>query len=194
MNKYSLALQNLLPKGAAWDRSSDDVVSRLLTGISLEFQRIHNRAIDLLRESDPRSCSELLEDWERYLGLPDDCDTDNDFSLERRYRLVNRALSFRGGQSPGYFIKYIEALGFVATVYEYKEFRPGLSVAGDPISNGISWVNTWQLNLPASLAYNFSVGISTAGEPLRVIRNDSVECSVNHIKPAHTKVIFAFET
>lgn len=192
--KYKTVLHNLLPLGKIWNKSSNNYLSKLLEGIGAEFQRVENRALDLLKESDPRTASESLEDWERFLGLPDDCDVDNDSSLERRYKLINRALSFRGGQTPQYFIDYIKALGFDATIYEYKEFRAGLSSAGDPISNGIEWVNTWQLNLPATLAYDFSAGVSVAGEPLRVFRNESVECSVGHIKPAQTKVIFAFET
>lgn len=192
--KYKSVLQNLLPAGKIWNKSSGNYLSKLLEGIGAEFQRVENRARDLLKESDPRTASETILDWERFLGLPDECDVENDSSVERRYKLINRALTFRGGQTPQYFIDYIKALGFDTTIYEYKEFRAGLSSAGDPISNGIEWVNTWQLNLPATLAYDFSAGVSVAGEPLRVFRNESVECSIGHIKPAQTKVIFAFET
>lgn len=192
--KYKEVLLDLLPTGRAWNRSSKGTLATLLEGIGAEFERIEKRSYNLLRESDPRTSTELVSDWERFLGLPDECDTETDSSLERRFKLINRALSFRGGQTPQYFIDFIQALGFTATVYEYKEFRAGLSRAGDPISNGIEWVNTWQLNLPATLSYEFSAGISTAGEPLRVFRNESVECSIGHIKPAQTYVIFAYET
>lgn len=189
---YKKAFLSLFPTGRAWNTESTSVFHKLAMGISLTFERAQLRAEDLLKESDPRTCNETLEDWERIYGLPDKCDINNNFSLEKRLRVVNRSANFKGGQSPKYFEDYIKTLGFDASVYEYREFRAGRSCAGDPLSNGIGWVNTWQINLSATLSYSFSAGISTAGEPLRVFRNESVECSIDHIKPAHSKVIFAF--
>ena len=192
--KYKSVLQKLLPLGRIWTRSSKSTLSKLLEGIGTEFERVEKRGYDLIREFDPRTSVESVEDWEEFLGLPDECDQVQDSSLERRYKLINRALSFRGGQTPQYFVDYINALGFNASVYEYREFRAGISAVGDPLSNGIDWVNTWQLTLPATISYEFSVDVSTVGEALRVFKNDSVECSIGHIKPAQTFVIFAFET
>lgn len=191
--KYLLSLINLLPKGKAWSTESNTNLYKLLNGLSLEFERVEKRKDQLLKESDPRTATETIEDWERVFGLPDDCDKEsNDFSIERRLKLVNRKISFRGGQSPSYFQNYIKALGFEAEVVENHEFRAGMATAGNALSNGIEWINTFYIKVPKTFSYEFSAGISTAGEPLRVFRNASVECSINHIKPAHSKVIFIY--
>lgn len=190
---YKNAIISLFPKGRAWSTEAKSFFHSLGKGISLSFERVHLRAEDLLRESDPRTCSETLEDWERVYGLPEKCDVDNDFSLEKRFKVVNRAANFRGDQRPKYFEDYVKALGFDCKVSEFHEFRVDISSVEDPLSNGIDWVNTWMIEMPATLAYEFSVDISTVGEALRVFRNDSVECSLNHIKPAHTHIIFSYD-
>ena len=193
LERYKNLLLKLLPSGRAWNKAPDSFLSRLMEGVAVEFSRLEARGYDLAREVDPRVTTELLEEWERVLGLPDECDFENmDSSTERRSKLVNRALATRGGQSPQFFIDYIAALGFDATVTEFREFKAGRARAGDALTNGIDWINSWQLNLPATIIYEFTAG-SRAGEPLRVFRNDSVECSINHLKPAHSQALFAFE-
>lgn len=193
IENYKNLILKLLPNGLAWNKDRTSNLSKLIEAAAVEFSRLGVRAEDVLKEADPRTSNELLPDWERFYGLPDECEQELDqTSNERRYKLLNRAITVRGGQSRQFFIDYIEALGFDVTITEFQQFRAGISAAGDALTNGQDWVNTWQINAPASLAYEFTAG-SRAGEPLRVFRNDSIECSINHIKPAQTLVLFAYE-
>lgn len=74
IGRYTAALQDLLPVGKAWTRVLGSNSAKLLTGLAQEFERVHSRASDLLlREMSPGTSIELLADWERNLGLPDDC-------------------------------------------------------------------------------------------------------------------------
>ncbi|MOA66858.1 hypothetical protein D3C78_1937710 [compost metagenome] len=36
------------------------------------------------------------------------------------------------------------------------------------------------------------MGISTTGEPLRAWGNDTLECKIEQLKPAHTRVIYGY--
>lgn len=62
---YRTALQALLPRGAAWTRSPEAVLMRVLAACAEEPERVDERADDLLDEADPRATLELLSDWER---------------------------------------------------------------------------------------------------------------------------------
>lgn len=192
--KFTNLILRHLPIGKAWNKEGSSNLSKLAKGLSLEFQRIEDRANQLISESEPQTCSESLEDWERVFGLPEECDTDIESTVERKLKLVNKAFSLIGGQSAKFFKDYVASLGFESEVKEIKEFRAGLSCAGDYSANGIEWVNCWEMILPATISYEFSAGVSTAGEALRVFRNDSVECALNHIKPAHSKLFILFNT
>lgn len=77
INGYFLQLQALQPPGSALPRDTESVWSRLLGALSDELERVENRSEALVRESDPRTTEEMLTDWERVCGLPDECDPDS---------------------------------------------------------------------------------------------------------------------
>jgi uncharacterized protein YmfQ (DUF2313 family) len=70
---YRQQLAALLPTGPALPREPGSVLMRLLEPPAAELARIELRAIALLDEADPRVTAEMLVDWERAFGLPDDC-------------------------------------------------------------------------------------------------------------------------
>lgn len=189
---YLHKLQALLPKGRAWAHEVGSVLTNLLTGIAQEFARIDVRIDELLDETDPRTTSELLPDWERVAGLPDPCVTIDQTLAQRRLALESK-LTMQGGQSRPYFIEMADALGYPnTTIDEYSTFNCGESGCGDPL-----WTEddrfTWQINLPSDGAITyFSCGESTCGEPLQAWGDEAIECRINKFKPAHTTVVFAY--
>lgn len=188
VDAYVSQLQALLPPGAAWTREADAELTKLLRGLATELTRIDARGEDLLDEADPRSCFELLPDWERIAGLPDPCHNQADTIGERRDVLLGR-LTNLGGQSRQFFIDLAAALGYPISITEFRPFQVGNS-AGDILSNG-DWIFTWQVGAPGSTVRNFTAG-SAAGEPLASWGNDLLECAVNKLKPAHTHVLYAY--
>lgn len=59
---------------------------------------------DLVTESDPRTCNDMLTDWERVCGLPAECmPTDSVNTLQVRRAAVVNVLNRLGGQTPEYF-------------------------------------------------------------------------------------------
>jgi uncharacterized protein YmfQ (DUF2313 family) len=74
----------LLPPGDALAREPGSVLERLLTVPAAEWARVDGRVEALLAESDPARTAEMLADWERALGLPDECYPNESFSRASR--------------------------------------------------------------------------------------------------------------
>lgn len=182
-------LQKLLPRGLAWPRLSGTVLGRLLEGMGVEIWRVEQRALELLREADPRTTAELLADWERVAGLPDPCTGPLESASARRAALVAR-LGSLGGQSRAFFIGLAASLGYTVTLAEFDAFQAGLPV-GQPL-NGEDWEYAWQVNAPGVSVRDFQVGLGVAGDALRDWGNELLECAFARAKPAHTVVIFAY--
>jgi hypothetical protein len=81
---YLSQLLALLPPGDALAREPGSVLERLLTVPAAELARVDGRVEALLLESDPARTTEMLADWERALGLPDECYPNFQFSRASR--------------------------------------------------------------------------------------------------------------
>lgn len=174
---YTGQLRELLPTGEAWTPELNSTMHVVLEGLAVELSRVDGRACDLVIDGIPSTdeeFDELLVDWERVAGLPDECFMgENITPLERKRALIEK-LNRASGQSESYFSSLIKGLtGEMASVFTFRQFKTGFSRAGDPLTNG-EWGHTWQINLPVVLV----------GSP--------VECVINKIKPAHTQVLFNY--
>ena len=73
LTPHQRALLQLLPDGLAWDKRPSSVLAALCLGLSHSTERVSWTGNQMLAERFPDSSRLLLEDWERYLGLPE-CD------------------------------------------------------------------------------------------------------------------------
>lgn len=186
---YLSQQQALLPPGAAWSREPDADLTKLLTATADGFARADQRADDLRDEADPYNTVEMLPDWERIAGLPDSCVGSLDTIYARQLALVAK-LSAVGGQSRAYFIGLAAAMGYEITITEYK-----MRQHGDPhgaLYGGQEWNFVWQVNAPATTIKPRLYGRSFYGEPYRTWGYKQLECAIAALKPAHTKVLFAY--
>lgn len=190
LSKYATMIQNLLPVGLAWPRQSATNMESFLEAISGEFMRVDTRVDDMLREAYPLTTSELLTDWERVTGLPEECEGLAE-TTQRRREAVHQKLSAIGGQSPGYYIDVAARLGYEITITEFSPFVAGDS-AGDS-AWGDDWAYAWQVNAPEETVSFFAAGEGSAGDPLASWGNQLLECVITRLKPAHTIVIFAYD-
>jgi uncharacterized protein YmfQ (DUF2313 family) len=190
---YLSQLRGLLPRGVAWSAADGQNITDLMQAMADELARVDSRAAQLHEEADPLTTTELLSDWERLAGLPDNCSQSlAETQQQRRAALVSK-LTQKGGQSPQYFIDLAADLGYTVTITEYRPFRVGINAVGDNLY-GEDWIFTWSVNAPAvaPLVY-FRVGQSTVGEPLVTITpNTELECAIRRAAPAHTNLLFAY--
>lgn len=188
---YRRQMQALLPRGRAWSLAPLAWLTRLLSAMAPEFARIHARVLDLIRESDPRTTIEMLAEWERALGLPDNCSNTLAPTLQGRRDDVLTKLVSIGGQSRAYYIGVAARLGYVITIDEFMPFDVRNGSVGDHVySEDWHWV--WRVNGPEVTIRHFNVGDSVVGDPLRSWGNSTLECRLNLIKPAHTIIIFSY--
>ncbi|UVL42505.1 DUF2313 domain-containing protein [Pseudomonas sp. B21-040] len=189
--EYREQLKALLPPGQAFPRDPGTTLHDLLDGMSIELSRLDGRAGVMPREANPGTTAELLPDWERVAGLPDKCSGLLEQTLQGRRSALLAKLTSTGGQSAAYFIEVAAALGYTVTIETFKPFRVGRSTVGDSLPNG-PWAFTWLVRAPEVSVTSFRVGQSAVGERLRIWGNDTLECKLNQLKPAHTIAIFAY--
>lgn len=211
IEKYRRLLRKLFPQGRAWDDVRQDDIG-FLQGVAGEFARIDERAKDLLAEFNPATSTEMLEDWEDLLGLPDPCVGDTEDLNERRQQAAQK-LAAVGGMSAPYFETVAESLGFDAIVTDVQEFRVGKSRVGDALTNPFDsdkdvfrvgrnrvgdelktfgWRYIFEVNVEATVVEPFRVGYGRAGDPLVEFGNEILECTIARLKPAHTGAFFTF--
>lgn len=188
---YLEQLKTLLPPGQAFPRDASTTLHTLLDGMSIELARVDARASVLPQEANPSTSAELLSDWERVAGLPDKCAGVLEETLQGRRNALLTKLISTGGQSAAYFIELAASLGYTVTIEQFRPFRVGMSRAGDSLTNG-PWVFTWLIRAPEVTVTSFRVGRSAVGERLRTWGNDTLECKINQLKPAHTIALFAY--
>ena len=191
---YIDAILQLYPRGPIWDgrttrtrAASEHALGAFITGTAAEPKRLHNRFVDLIAEADPRTTDELLDEWLEAWGLPAPCGALPATDVEKRAQLAAKWAA-QGGQSRAYYIGlvYLALPGgadYLASGLEWvyieeqpygRPFRVGTGVAGDPL-NGEGAQFYWKIHMPA-------------GED-----GTLVECLVDHFKPAHTVVLYAYD-
>jgi uncharacterized protein YmfQ (DUF2313 family) len=195
---FSEALAALLPTGAAWPRDPTDVLLQFIAGLGQIWGDVAARADTLLtKETDPRLTIEMLPDWERAFGLPDDCLGPAPTIDARRVRLMQRMTMF-GGQSRAFFIALALTLGYAISISEFSPFMCGVASCGD---------DQWQIG-PSEIRFYWIVHV--ADVPIwwfRAAVGESgkdhlaewavlidLECLIRRYKPAHTQVIFDYQS
>lgn len=188
---YAQQLAALLPQGRAWSAEPDSKLSALLRGFAEELARADARGDDVLREM-PLTTNELLPDWERVAGLPDDCAIPAQTVDERRAALLARLIT-TGGQSRKYYLDLIAALGETsASIFEYRPTHCEMDCEA-PIVNE-SWRYYWRVNLPDKSNPRIPARVGArAGDRVDSFPHLLVQCQIGRLKPAHTFVEFAYK-
>lgn len=188
---YSQALQSLIPQGLAWPREPSAVQAAVIRALATSFQRSDSDAISLLNGGFPATATILLPEWEKSLGLPDDCSIGEVDTIAKRQAAVVSKLISTGGQSKSYFIGIAKALGYTITIKEFRQARAGLSVCGDGL-NGDDWPFVWLVEAEETTITYARAGMSYCGDPLRSWGNRQLECRMNTLAPSHTTVKFGY--
>ncbi len=189
---YTSALFSLLPQGLAWPRAVGTTLSNIVTGLAQIFGYVDDRAADMLEvETDPRKTTELLLEWERAFGLPDNCiplpPTDE---VTRRINLVAK-MTMLGAQNRSFFMARGLDIGETVTIREYAPYLCGVSRVGDTRMVSLSDDPIhfrWQLGAPETRFY-WTVKIV---ELLASFKGADLFCLLRRWKPAHTDVIFDY--
>lgn len=171
-------LQQLLPRGPFLLEPGSRLI-RLLEAISYEIARVEARGADLVEESDPRTATETLPEWERVLSLPDAVVTTIPAGLAQRRLVVTQKFVRQGGQSRPYYIALAAACGYTVTIDDSLRglvLRAGFRTGAR--SYGTAPAFTWRVDVqpPAGAALSHA----------------ELEAVIRRSKPSHTEVLFNY--
>jgi uncharacterized protein YmfQ (DUF2313 family) len=188
------SLQALLPPGRAFTRESGANLTKLLEATAAMFSSAESLAVDLrIQSADPLTATGMLPDWERLLGLPDDCTITLPLSTAERQRLAFARLTEQGGQSRAYFIALAASLGEPGVTIA-DGFRPmtcNSTCNASLTSNADRFV--WIVNVPRSANQLRGMNCNNnCNSALGSLQISLAECPITERKPAHTTVLFKY--
>lgn len=197
LKKFERVMRSLFPRGWAWTQIHDTQsnIRALADSLAIEPCRVQERALQFIDEVFPATTLEMLEDWERLLGLPDDCNPNPESQTinQRRLRVI-QVLTAIGGQNIAFYKTLVSHFGIdpdSVSIEDVQDFRVGRSRVGDRLTNG-DWIFAFIVRADATEAFRFRTGINRVGERLQDASNPVLECLINKHKPAHTYAIFTF--
>lgn len=165
-------LQALLPPGDAISRDPLANVTKLLEAKAAMLGSAEMSFEAWLEQYEPAVAVEMLDDWDRLLGLPDCCDVGAVRTQAQRRIEILEKLTVVGGQSAGYYVDMMARRGVAITVQD--------------LGSNVWKVTTALLNLTV-----LRVG-DRVGMRLRSWGNISMMCRIDRLKPAHTRIVFAY--
>lgn len=85
-------LADSLPKGRAWDKKNidDSNLRKLIRSVSAAFHEIQNQIEKIATESNVYLTQDLLPEWEKSVGLPDECLQQLQTLQQRREEVILR--------------------------------------------------------------------------------------------------------
>lgn len=184
---YAGLIEGLTPNGPAWQER------KLRDAWAVELARLDARIDVLFNEADPRTTSELLTDWERVLGLPDDCMVELPLSINERRLIAWQRLTELGGQSRQYFIDLAARFGEPGvTITEFRQMTCNSHCNDALYSQADEFV--WRVNFPRPAANVRLMNCNDdCNDALQMYAAALAECPITERKPAHTSVIFSYQ-
>jgi uncharacterized protein YmfQ (DUF2313 family) len=192
---YKDLLANLLPPGSAWESANepDSNLSLLLGSLSQEFERIDEKALELISEANPLTAFQLLNGRYAEAGLPNNCSQTVAATAQEKRAEVLSAWRNRGNQTKSFYLDLLAKLGVQATIDELFTLYPPFTCISlcNANATGESYASTWRINYIGQQAVDFKAGASTAGNPLGSFPlTAGFACMIEKLKPLHTTVIY----
>jgi len=191
LDAYTKQLQSLFPRGFAWNLNHNSNLTKLLKGLAEELVRVHKMAERLFDEADPIMGIMTIVDWERMTGI----DTDKRVDLDKRRTVIAAKMALRGGQTKSYFsrIANLYQPHSEINITEYKPFRIGKSIAGDPVNNE-RWTHIWKIEgLKTKLHFTMRSGEKVGRALNNFDLEDHLIVLVERFKPAHSIAILGYK-
>lgn len=164
---------------------------KLLLGLAEGFKDVNNNINILVKNGNVNEATELIELWEKTVGIPDDC-LDNSGTIEERRNKV--LIKFAGLQGT-----LIEQFEYVVNLLGYSgiEVVSGLDKIRYPLTYPILYINSEEeatftivVALPDELAiqvYPLTYPITYNG----II--SQLQCIFDKLKPANVQIIYQYK-
>jgi uncharacterized protein YmfQ (DUF2313 family) len=185
---WGSTIAKLFPPGKLWNFEAGSALHRLAVAIGDEFARVQARGANLVEESDPRTASETLADWEEMLALPDELVTAIPATTAGRRVAIAAKYAARGGQSLAFFTTLCAACGYPLisiTRYANEVLRCG------PTTLAAGFV--FRVNDRVyGAAYAYSMLITVSPATLGALTHAEFEAVVRARVHSHIEVMFTY--
>ena len=167
----------------------DSTLRKILLGLASEWLNFRDKINEVVNEYNPQKTTALIQEWEEFVGIPDDCIPVASTIEQRR---LNVLLKLSG-----------------INVTTEKQFKNVASILGYNIevSNGVS-TSTFPLTLPflliseASAPFTIVITLPSSIKPngfpltfpftLTSQQPAILDCLFNKLKPANTQLFFRY--
>lgn len=167
----------------------------LLNAFSLELTRVEEKLQELVDEFYPPDTTNLIVEWERTLGIPDDCFKVEGVDLEMRRKQVVAKLALMNLTTTQDFIDLAAFFDVAVTITSGSEIESVfpltfptqffLNEKGAKFTMVVTFVNIEQPNNIFPLTFPFIFDVQT---PV-----DLIICLFNKLKPAPVRVVARFK-
>ena len=167
----------------------DSTLRKILLGLASEWLNFRNKINEVVNEYNLQKTTSLIQEWERFVGIPDSCISVASTIEQRRLNVL------------------LKLAGINATTE--KQFKNVASILGYNIevSNGVS-TSTFPLTLPflliseASAPFTIVITLPSSIKPngfpltlpftLTSQQPAILDCLFNKLKPANTQLFFRY--
>jgi uncharacterized protein YmfQ (DUF2313 family) len=103
-------------------------------------------AVQLLVEAFPSTTTDLIDEWNATVGIPDPCFGAPE-NIEQNRQYIVAKLIADGGQTVDYYKSIAASLGLIITIREFSASTPGTGAPVGLITKLEDWAHTWQVRL-----------------------------------------------
>lgn len=182
-----------LPSGAAWEAKNrpDSNFYKILRGLVRELARIEAQIQEVADEFDVTKTTNLIDEWESSVGIPDTCFSNSLTLEERRTNVLLKIGRLNGTVTNQDFVDVAEILGFDVQV------QPGSSYALFPLNFPVPLFGSAteaRFTLRVQVNNAPPPGVFPIPFPLPFTEEGSnlLECVFNILKPAVSIVTFVY--
>lgn len=175
---WAQSLIDHMPQGFALDLAEGGLFRRLFEGLAVELARFDALCDELLTELDYTTTIQFIDDFERMLALPRDCQVPPTL-LEQRRAVVLAVLTRNRNLAPNTMIEIAALYGFTITIAEH--------AAPDAASTWFQYDVTTTAEITV---VPFTTGGSVANDPLGSVAQLDLDCILSEIEPAWAEHIF----
>lgn len=190
LDEHTESLADFLPGGCLFEaaRLEGSNLKSTLKGLAGELRRMEDALIQFTDQYDPSTTTSFITEWERMVGIPDDCFPGTGTLAERRIHIVAKSFKSLGAATEQDYIDLAAFLGFAITLSHLPEisFFPPYDVPMDLI-----------YGLPTSrfvlvmTGPGIVVNVPPYDVPFSLTTNTGViSCFFDKLKPANTIILY----
>jgi uncharacterized protein YmfQ (DUF2313 family) len=162
---------------------------KVLIGLACEWLRFRDKVDEVYDDYDINQTTQQIEEWERVVGIPDDC-FGNSGTLEQRRTNILLKLAGTNATTAKQFETIAAILGFTVTV------ENGVDTSTLPLN--LPFLLLTEAEAPFVIVVTLDASLQPSGLPVTLpftLTEQApviLQCFFNKLKPANTIVIFRY--